>query len=129
MCRPVVHSFERSPHPWLFTMIRVGCDMTGEIVHIVERQVNNESRSERLGGLETFFQLDIDTRALNDQIALTWGQPEVDSVVWLAPLRPHVGDPVGRPSGRLERLTSGRCVTRRSRRSHMKRCGDRFAEG
>jgi hypothetical protein len=37
---------------WL-TVIRFGCDMAGEIVHIVERQVNDESRSERLYGLET----------------------------------------------------------------------------
>jgi hypothetical protein len=72
MCKSVVHSFERSPHPWLFTMIRFGCDMAGEIVHIVERQMNNESRSERLCGLETSFQLGIDKRALDDQIALTW---------------------------------------------------------
>jgi hypothetical protein len=71
MCKSVVHSFERSPHPWLFTMIRFGGDMAGEIVHILERQVNDESRSERLCGLETFFQLRIDKRALNDQIALT----------------------------------------------------------
>jgi len=92
MCKSVVHSFEGSPHPWLFTMIRLGCDMAGEIVHVVERQVNNESRPERLCGLETFFQHGIDKRALNDYIALTRGQPEVDSVVWLDPLRPHVSD-------------------------------------
>jgi hypothetical protein len=41
MCKSVVHSFERSPHPWLFTMIRFGCDMACQIVHIVERQVHN----------------------------------------------------------------------------------------
>jgi hypothetical protein len=72
----------------------------------VERQVNNESRSERLCGLETFFQLSIDKRALNDQIALTWGQPEVDSVVWLDPLRPHVSDcrTAARYSSPLERV-------------------------
>jgi hypothetical protein len=70
----------------------LGCDMAGEIVHIVERQVNNESRSERLCGLVTFFQLGINKRALSDQIALTWGQPEVDSVVWLDPRPAHVGE-------------------------------------
>ena len=61
------------------------------------RQVNNESRSERLCGLETFFQLGINRRALNDQIALTWGQPEGDSVVWLDPRRPHGELSDGRP--------------------------------
>lgn len=93
MCKSLVHDFERSPHPWLFTMIRFGCDVAGEIVHIVERQVNDESRSERLCGLETFFQLSIDKRPFNDQVPLTGGQPEVDSLFGLGPLRPHVSDP------------------------------------
>jgi hypothetical protein len=31
--------------PCLFTLIRFGCEMAGEIVHIVERQVNNDSPS------------------------------------------------------------------------------------
>jgi hypothetical protein len=92
MCKSVVHGFERSPHSWLFTMICFGCDVAGEIVDIVERQVNDESRSECLCSAETFFQLGIDKRALNDQIALSWGQPEVDSVVWRDPLRSHVSD-------------------------------------
>jgi hypothetical protein len=71
-------------------VICFGCDMAGEIVHIGERQMNNESRSEGLCGVETSFQLGIEKPALNDQIALTWSQPELDSVVWLDPLRPHV---------------------------------------
>lgn len=107
MCKSVVHSFERSSHPWFFTVIRGGCDVAGEIVHIVERQVNDESRSERRCSSETFFQLGIDKRALNDQIALTWSQPEADSVVWLDLLGPHVSDTVGRPlrySSSLERV-------------------------
>ena len=91
-CKSVVHGFERSPHPWLFTLIRFSSDVAGEIVQVVERQVSNESRSERLCGLETFFQLGIDTRPLNDQIALTWRQLELDSVVWRDPLRSHVRD-------------------------------------
>jgi hypothetical protein len=32
MGKSVVHSFERSLHPGLFTMIRCSCDMAGEIV-------------------------------------------------------------------------------------------------
>jgi hypothetical protein len=49
--------------------------MAGEIVHTVERQVNDESRSERLCGLEAFFQLGIDRRALNDQVAARYSSP------------------------------------------------------
>src|SRR4051794_39352061 len=42
ICKSVVHSVEGSPHPRLFTVIGFVCDMAGEIVHIAERQVNNE---------------------------------------------------------------------------------------
>jgi hypothetical protein len=63
--------------------------MAGEIVHIVERQVNDESRSERLCSLETFFRLGLDTRVLDDQIALTW--VSLKSTRWSGLIRFAIG--------------------------------------
>jgi len=47
-------------------MVRFRRNVAGEIVHIVERQLNDEPRSERRCGSETFFHLSIDERAFDD---------------------------------------------------------------
>src|SRR5205823_8638909 len=70
-------------------MIRFGRNMAGEIVHYVERQLNDDSRSERRCGSEALFQLRIDYRPLNDQVALTAHQADLQTLFGLDRLGPH----------------------------------------
>jgi hypothetical protein len=70
-------------------MVRCRGHVACEVVDIVKRQLNTEPRPGRRCGPETFFDLRVDERALNDQIALTGSQGELDPLSRFDVLRRH----------------------------------------
>ena len=80
--------------------------MAGEIVQVVERQVRNETRSERLCGLQTFFQLGIDTHVRSMIRSRSLGV-RLNSIRWSGAIRFRRMFVIGRTAARylpLERV-------------------------
>jgi hypothetical protein len=70
-------------------MVRFGRHMTGEIVDVIQRQLNNQVRPASHCSHEAGFHLAVDQRPFDNQVSLLRRQPDVHELSGLDPLAPH----------------------------------------
>jgi hypothetical protein len=68
--KPVVHRIEQSSHPRFRTMVRLGRHVAGEIVDVIQRQLNNQVGPTRRCAAEPSFHLVVDEQAFENQVSL-----------------------------------------------------------
>jgi hypothetical protein len=89
VCEPVVHRIKHPSHARFRTMVRFGRYMAGEIVDVIQRQLNNQVGPTGPCASEASFHLAVDERPFENQVSLLRRQPDVHEFSPLDPLAPH----------------------------------------
>ena len=88
-CEPVVDGIEHPSHARFRTVVRLGRHMAGEIIDVIQRQVNNQVGPTRRCATEVPFHLVVDERPFENQVSLLPRQPDVHELSRLDLLAPH----------------------------------------